>query len=94
MGKITSKYQVTVPRSVAEQLQLRPGDELEWQVTAGVIRVTPVRAERRKESTVASRLKSFDAAVAREAKRKRRRGPEPKSRGWTREELYTRGRAD
>jgi hypothetical protein len=40
----------------------------------------------------AKRLSLFDAATERQRKRQRRRAPSesPKSRGWTREELYER----
>lgn len=30
MSKITSKYQVTVPKKIAEAYGIRPGDEIEW----------------------------------------------------------------
>jgi AbrB family looped-hinge helix DNA binding protein len=30
MPKVTSKLQLTVPKAIAEQYGIRPGDELEW----------------------------------------------------------------
>jgi AbrB family looped-hinge helix DNA binding protein len=30
MAKVTSKYQVTVPRTIAERYNIRPGDDIDW----------------------------------------------------------------
>ena len=30
MGKITSKYQVTLPKAIAERYNVRPGDTIDW----------------------------------------------------------------
>ena len=32
MSKITNRYQVRIPKALADRLGLRPGDEVEWQV--------------------------------------------------------------
>ena len=30
MAKVTSKFQVTVPKTIADHYSIRPGDEIEW----------------------------------------------------------------
>jgi len=42
-SKITSKYQVTVPKDVRDELGLKPGDRLGWEVVGEEVRVTQVR---------------------------------------------------
>ena len=41
MAKVTSKYQVTVPRKIAEEYHIRPGDEIDWVPAGEAIRVIP-----------------------------------------------------
>jgi AbrB family looped-hinge helix DNA binding protein len=95
MAKVTSKLQVTLPKALAVELGIRPGDEIEWSAAAGAIRVTPVKGK--KNLNVTSRLELFDQSTYRQEARekKHRRSTDRKSvkRGWTREELYRRGRA-
>ena len=93
MAKVTSKLQVTVPKAVAEHYRIRPGDEIQWLIAGDTIRVVPPR---RKAATLttAERLGRFDLATTRQQKRNasaRARGV--RARGWSREELYQRGRA-
>src|SRR5436309_589502 len=103
MPKVTSKLQLTVPKAIADQYGIRPGDELEWLPAGDVIRVIPPRragpVTRRLEKE--ERLKLFDQATERQrrreaALRKARLLPRkpPVDRGWKREELYTRGLLD
>lgn len=93
MSKVTSKLQVTVPKAVADRVGIRPGDQLEWTVTASEIRVrVPGRGV--VGLTRAARLALFDEATRRLRRQGRgRRDRTTPSRGWTREELYRRGRA-
>jgi bifunctional DNA-binding transcriptional regulator/antitoxin component of YhaV-PrlF toxin-antitoxin module len=90
MGRVTSKLQVTVPKAIADRYRIRPGTELQWLPAGESLRV--VTDAQPPEVDVAERLRLFDAATARHAKRKagRRRSP-AKGRGWTREDLYDRG---
>jgi bifunctional DNA-binding transcriptional regulator/antitoxin component of YhaV-PrlF toxin-antitoxin module len=92
VAKVTSKLQVTVPRVVADRYGIRPGDEIEWEPAGDVIRVLPPRAHGLQD--LPERLRRFDQATARQRQRQRRaaRG-RARQRGWTREELYERGRA-
>jgi AbrB family looped-hinge helix DNA binding protein len=89
MGKVTSRYQVSIPKALAEQLGVRPGDEVEWEVAGDEFRVRPAHA--RKPLSVEERLKSFDEATKRIAAYQKNRDLKG-SRDWTREDLYDRGR--
>jgi len=93
MAKVTSKYQVTVPRTIANEYDIRPGDEIDWVPAGEVIRVVP-RGKNAAPQSRESQLRLFDQAT----ERHRRRQPVPAAkrhgaRGWRREDLYKRGRA-
>jgi len=92
MAKVTSKYQVTIPKALAERLGLEPGHEIDWSAAGDSIRLTPARTQQPRLS-VDLRLELFDQATSR--LRKRRRNVVRHStggRGWRREDLYGRGR--
>jgi bifunctional DNA-binding transcriptional regulator/antitoxin component of YhaV-PrlF toxin-antitoxin module len=92
MAKVTSKLQVTVPKALAERYGIDPGDEIAWEAAGDVIRVVPPRRQPIRD--LAARLRLFDHATARQKVRdKGRRRGRARARGWTREELYDRGRA-
>jgi len=93
MAKVTSKYQVTVSRKVAEEYHLRPGDDVDWVPAGEAIRVIP-RARKESPQGRESRLHWFDQATERQRKR-RPASPagRPGGRGWNREDLYGRGRS-
>ena len=61
MAKVTSKYQVTVPRTIAQQYKIRPGDEISWVAAGDVIRVIPP-GNKRVGDDLESRLRLFDQA--------------------------------
>ena len=88
MSKVTSKYQVSIPKALAAKIGIRIGDELEWEEAAGTLRARAA-AMPKTGFPISERLRLFDAATARQAKRARRL-PRGKSRGWTREDLYPR----
>ena len=93
MAKVTSKLQVTVPKAVADRYGIRPGDEIEWLVSGDMIRVIPPGKKIERMSS-AERLRRFDLATARQRKRdKRPHAASAQTRGWSREDLYRRGRA-
>jgi bifunctional DNA-binding transcriptional regulator/antitoxin component of YhaV-PrlF toxin-antitoxin module len=95
VSKVTSKLQVTLPRALARQYRIAPGDEILWVAAGDAIRVVPARSQSRPD-TPAARLRLFDRATERQHERdtgKKPRVREPKERGWTREELYERGRS-
>ncbi len=96
---MTSKLQLTVPKAIADQYGIRPGDELEWIPAGESIRVELVRrkAKAAHELTSEERLALFDANMrwldelqAGEIKEARAKGTRltRENRGWTREELY------
>ena len=100
MSKVTTKLQVTVPKAIADQYGIRPGDELEWVPAGETIRVVPIGRTRRsaKQLSVKERLALFDQATERQRRREAMFGKEPvissesnADRGWTREEIYIRG---
>ena len=93
MAKVTSKLQITVPKRLAAEVGISPGDDIDWALSGNGLHVTPA-AERPGALDHASRLRLFDEATERQ--RRRQHGVEPTSakrgRGWSREELYDRGR--
>jgi len=91
MVKVTSKLQVTLPKSLADQYGIRPGDEIQWESAGEVIRVIPRSSIAGQVGTpdLATRLSLFDKASARQ--QNRQKGAESmtsKARGWTRDQLY------
>jgi AbrB family looped-hinge helix DNA binding protein len=96
MPKVTSKLQLTVPKKIADQYGIRPGDELEWIPAGDSIRVELVRrkANAGHQLTAEERVALFDEGTKRLDRlqaarlRKNRGKPAPANRGWTREDLY------
>jgi len=98
MSKVTSKLQLTVPKTIADQYGIRPGDELEWVSAGETIRLVPVRRTRSSGLSVKERLALFDQATERQREREAAldkqdvTSSEPDvDRGWTREDIYIRG---
>jgi len=94
MAKVTSKLQVTIPKAIADEYGIRPGVELDWIPSGDTIRVVPASSSTDVEE-VKRRLRHFDEATARQARREKTpaRGRAGKGRGWKREDLYRRGRS-
>ena len=94
MAKVTSKLQITIPKLLAERYGIRPGDEIDWSAAAGAIRVVP-HARRGAGVSRDERLRLFDQATRRQREREAHVLPAvAESRGWSRDELYDRGRTD
>ena len=93
MAKVTSKLQITVPKTLAAELGIHPGDDIDWTVSGNGLRVTP-STDRRPALDRESRLRRFDEATERQRRRRQDVEPVPArgARGWSREELYDRGR--
>ncbi|MDQ7844350.1 MAG: AbrB/MazE/SpoVT family DNA-binding domain-containing protein [Armatimonadota bacterium] len=92
MAKVTSKLQVTVPKTVAKHFGIRPGDEIEWVIAGDAIRVLPARTHQPSRDP-AERLRLFDLATARQRNRNASLRLKPaRQRGWTRQDLYARAR--
>jgi len=93
MAKVTSKYQVTVPKKIVDEYSIRPGDDIEWVAAGEAIRVIPSRKPAAPRSHEA-RLRCYDQAT--ERNRRHRSVPSserPSNRGWRRGDLYGRGRS-
>ncbi len=99
MAKVTSKLQLTVPKAIADQYGIKPGDELKWVPAGESIRVELLRgkAGAGHELTTEERLALFDDNTkwldemqAEELKESKAKGTRitRENRGWTREELY------
>lgn len=93
MAKVTSKYQVTIPREISKKYQIEPGDEIDWVAAGEVIRVIPQRGPEQPVNRE-SQLRWFDQSTDRHRKRSESGASQrPRNRGWTREALYSRGRS-
>jgi AbrB family looped-hinge helix DNA binding protein len=97
MAKVTSKLQLTIPKAVADQYRIRSGDEVEIVPSGSFIRMNPA-SRRREDLTVAERVKRFRRILREyrnrqriDAKARRARARVEGLRGWSREDLYTRG---
>ena len=95
---MTSKLQLTVPKKIADQYGIRPGDELEWIPAGESIRVELVRRKARagQQLSAEERMALFEANMERvdrlqaEQMKEARESNAPsmrEKRGWTREEL-------
>lgn len=100
MAKVTSKLQLTLPKAIADQYKIRPGDNLDWLPAGDAIRVvkrSKSKSIRAAAATIEQRLRLFAEATARQEKRnaafrkKHALGAQSSDRGWTREDLYDRG---
>jgi len=93
MAKVTSKYQVTVPRRIADAYHIQPGDDIDWVAAGDVIRVIPP-GQQAAPPDRESQLRWFDQATERHRKRPSPPATRPsRDRGWRREDLYGRGRS-
>jgi AbrB family looped-hinge helix DNA binding protein len=92
MTRVTGKFQITLPKKLVDTFGIRIGDEVELVASGEVIAIVPAGASKPRLS-LEERLRLFDEATRRQSAR------EPLStatiaedRGWTRDELYDRGR--
>jgi len=95
MAKITSKLQITIPKRIAEQYGIAPGDELEFVPAGNVIHLVTSRQRNLSRVNTEERLRLFDAATARQRERKKHDDSRRASRraGLDTENLYTRGKS-
>ena len=95
MAKVTSKLQITIPKRLADQYGISPGDDVEFVPAGDGIRLVPGKVLATRVLSPAERLRLFDEATVRQRAREQRlplSGEPPEKRDWTREELYTRGK--
>ena len=93
MAKVASTLQVAVPKALAAELDIRPGDDVDWTISGNSLRVTPAQ-DRREVLDLETRLRLFDKATDRQRHRQQdiHATPVDGGRGWSREDLYDRGR--
>ena len=94
MPRITRKLQITIPKRLAEQVGLEPGDEVEFLAAGDGIRMVPAGKARAGALSTAERLRLFRAASERQRARDKASpaGRAVGDRGWTRDDLYTRAK--
>lgn len=91
MSKVTSKYQVSVPKALADRFGIAPGDDLVWEAAGDALRVRVAEPRAAYALDDRERLRLFDAATRRQAERQGARNLEPaRDRGWTRGDVYDR----
>lgn len=100
MSKVTSKLQITLPKSIATRFQIKPGDEIEWEAAGETIKIVTSGKRKKPHAMPEIRLKLFDQATARQQEREKAvdhaalAASARTGRGWTRSDLYERGSAD
>ncbi len=92
MTRVTGKFQITLPKRLVDAFGISVGDEVELIAAGDGIRIVPANAVRTGLS-LEERLRLFDEATRRrKAGAAEKKFPVATDRGWTREELYDRGR--
>ena len=92
MTRVTGKFQITLPKRLVDAFGISVGDEVELVAAGDAIRIVPANSVRPGLSTQ-ERLRLFDEATQRmKSSRQEKKLPAQTDRGWTREELYDRGR--
>jgi len=92
MTRVTGKFQITLPKRLVDTYGIRVGDEVELRAAGEFIAIVPAGASKPRLS-LEERLRLFDDSIRR--LREQRPLPAPSTsedRGWTRDELYDRGR--
>lgn len=95
MAKVTSKLQVTIPKHIADEYGIKPGDEIGFVPAGDGIRVILPRQRPRSLLSLEERLRLFDESRARQREREKQMvlpANPPAERDWRREDLYTRGK--
>jgi AbrB family looped-hinge helix DNA binding protein len=93
MTRVTGKFQITLPKRLVDAFGIRVGDEVELVAAGEAISIVPAHAVRSGLSPQ-ERLRLFDEATQRTKRSaKGKKLPASKDRGWTREDLYIRGRS-
>jgi AbrB family looped-hinge helix DNA binding protein len=93
MARVTSKRQVTIPKSIADHYGIAIGDEIEFVAAGDAIRVQRP-GERARTLNRDARLARFDRATERQQMRQMKTHHGASSdRGWHRDDLYRRGSA-
>ena len=94
MVKVTSKLQITLPKHIAVQFGVEPGDELDFVPAGANIQIVIGGSKTGSRFTIEERLRLFDEATSRQHRREEDMplsAERRKQRDWKREDLYTRG---
>jgi len=97
VSKVTSKLQLTVPRAIADQYGIKPGDELQWKPSGESIRIElRGRSKAGASLTLQEKIELFDRGTGRLSKIRKQSPklemvPATRGRGWTRSDLYSSG---
>jgi AbrB family looped-hinge helix DNA binding protein len=95
MSKVTSKLQLTLPKRIADQFGIKPGDEVEFVPAGDVIHLVPPGRRLVAQLSLEERRRLFDLSTKRQREYEQQL-PLPvkpqKKRDWTRDDLYTRGK--
>lgn len=93
MTDFRDKFRLTLPSRWVETYGIKEGDRVELVAIDGNVVLVPARASR-DPLTVAERLRNFDSTTRYYSGRAQEGlSYSSTARGWTRESLYTRGRA-
>lgn len=95
MAKVTSKLQITIPKRLAEQYGLVPGDEVEFLPAGASMRLVPARSRARQQLSPGEKLRLFDVATKRQQQREKTMTLSAEGKtghDWDRADLYTRGK--
>lgn len=95
MTRVTGKFQITLPKRLVDAYGIRVGDEVDVVAAGDIISIVPGSA-RSAQTTLSpqERLRYFDEATRRQRGRNSTLAPATSDeRGWTRDELYQRGRS-
>jgi bifunctional DNA-binding transcriptional regulator/antitoxin component of YhaV-PrlF toxin-antitoxin module len=91
MAKLTGKYQLTLPKAVAQRAGLKPGDDVDCESSDEMVRIKRKAKSTMRPYSKTDRLVLFDLATERQAHRQRSSpGADEITRGWARDELYER----
>ncbi len=96
MAKVTSKLQLTLPKRIADQFGIKPGDELEFVPCGDVIHLVPSGRKLAARLSLEERLRLFDLSTARQRQYEEGLPVKERSearRDWTREDLYDRAKS-
>ena len=95
MSRITGKFQLTLPKRLVDAYGIKVGDDVDLLPAGDTISLVPERCSKTRAANPEERLRYFDRATERQRKRDAKQSlKSDQDRGWTREELYRRGRAN
>ena len=95
MSKVSSKYQITLPRELARSHHISPGEEVVFEEAGSALYLRREgKGTHAAKVSACERVHTFDQASQRQEERNRAYSGSTQSsdgRGWTRDELYQRG---